>query len=214
MAMSLGTREIQATTEFPNLNPLWLDPTLTLHNATATATAIAIANSSSSHAQPSQPPKAQPRRRARTNTSKEKISPEKSRHLERNRIAAKKCREKRKNAQENMEYTLETETARNQALVAEVSALKEEVWHLKNQVLDHARCDDHRDPVPVPISTNTLGNPLNPLKCPSPSFSVSTWSDESIVDPGTASKASMDEKFTREFYGDGLLDSFVDVPNI
>ncbi|KAJ5113086.1 transcriptional regulator family: bZIP [Penicillium angulare] len=208
---------MQATTENQNVNPLWLDPTLTLQNATSIANPNSIPSSIPSHAESSQPPKAQPRRQGRTNTSKEKLSPEKARNLERNRIAANKCREKRKQSQANMEYTLETETARNQALVAEVSALKEEIWHLKNQLLDHARCDDHRDPVSSQINggaQNTLGDSLDPLKCPSPSFSVSTWSDESIVDPGTASKASMDEKFTREFYGDGLFESFVDVPNI
>lgn len=144
----------------------------------------------------------------------EELSPERARHLERNRLAAKKCRQRRRRAQSDLQQTLDDETARNSALIAEVEALKQEILALKDQLLDHARCD--HNPV-AGRGDQMVGNsedPLGLLECPSPSFSTSTQSDESIMDPGRAAKTSMNDKMTREFYGDGLFDSYVDVPNM
>lgn len=99
-----------------------------------------------------------------------------------------------------------------------MEALKQEILALKDQLLDHARCDHRsaagRDRVGQRVVVGNEEDPLGLLECPSPSFSTSTQSDESIMDPGRAAKTSMNDKMTREFYGDGLFDSFVDVPNM
>jgi len=79
----------------------------------------------------------------RPQISREAISPERARHLERNRVAANKCRLKKKKEHEQIQGVLENETARRDILLAEVDVLKEELWRLKNRVFEHANCDDH-----------------------------------------------------------------------
>lgn len=74
---------------------------------------------------------------------REAISPQRARHLERNRVAANKCRLKKKKEHEQIQGALENETARRDILLAEVDVLKEELWRLKNRVFEHANCDDH-----------------------------------------------------------------------
>lgn len=75
---------------------------------------------------------------------REAISPERARHLERNRVAANKCRLKKKKEHEQIQGFLENETARRDMLLAEVDVLKEELWCLKNRIFEHANCDDHQ----------------------------------------------------------------------
>ncbi|KAI9598835.1 hypothetical protein BDF19DRAFT_419830 [Syncephalis fuscata] len=61
--------------------------------------------------------------------------------LERNRVAAFKCRQKRKVWMQELETKSEEVTKRNKALQLLVSQLKEEAIQLKNQMLAHQDCD-------------------------------------------------------------------------
>lgn len=79
-----------------------------------------------------------------------------------------------------MEHVLEKETANYDSLLAEVGLLRDELWHLKNQVLEHAQCDDDQINTHLGVMTQTLlEDTSDQLKCPSPTFSASTWSDSS-----------------------------------
>ncbi|KAF3385376.1 hypothetical protein F1880_002402 [Penicillium rolfsii] len=73
---------------------------------------------------------------------REALSLERARHLERNRLAANKCRLKKKKQHEQIQDFLKDETARRDILLAEVDVLKEELWCLKNCVFEHANCND------------------------------------------------------------------------
>lgn len=137
------------------------------------------------------------------------------RQLERNRIAANKCREKRKQEHTRMQHALDIEATRHKNLQAEVGFLKEEIWYLKNELFVHAKCDDRF----INSQLDEMASRFNHgagdlLRCPSPSFSVSTRSDQSVVDHGTTSRTARDKEKAREFYGGGLFESFVDVPNM
>ncbi|KAJ2811326.1 hypothetical protein H4S07_002128 [Coemansia furcata] len=62
------------------------------------------------------------------------------RFLERNRMAASKCRQKKKVWIQDLERRAEDATAQNRALHIAVAQLKEEVLILKNQLLSHHNC--------------------------------------------------------------------------
>lgn len=176
--------------------------------------------------QPPQPSK-RPRRSSKPLVPRDNVSPERARHLERNRIAANKCRLKKKREHKQIQNVLENETAKRDTLLAEVDFLKEEMWHLKNRIFEHAKCDDQQINMQLAkMKQNVLGANSSPSKCPSPTFSISTWSDGSSVDAGAAgagggggqfdlSSVSMPtEDAVYENYAEGLFDSFVDVPNL
>ncbi|KAJ5480792.1 hypothetical protein N7539_006686 [Penicillium diatomitis] len=98
-------------------------------------------------AAPSQPPpQAQRTRRTRRlsslSSSTETISPERAKHLERNRISANKCRLKKKKEHSRMESILNFETRKRDALLSEVGLLKDKLWCLKNMIFEHAQCDN------------------------------------------------------------------------
>lgn len=180
--------------------------------------------------QPPQPSK-RPRRSSKHLVSRDNISPERARHLERNRIAANKCRLKKKREHEQIQTVLENETAKRDTLLAEVDSLREEMWHLKNRIFEHAKCDDQQINMQLAKMTQTvLGANSSPSKCPSPTFSISTYSDRSSIDAGGGvgpsggggggdqfdlSAVSMPtDEAVYENYAEGLFDSFVDVPSL
>lgn len=191
--------------------------------------------------QPPQPNK-KPRRASRPLVPRDNVSPERARHLERNRIAANKCRLKKKREHEQIQIILDNETAKRDSLLAEVGHLKEELWHLKNRIFEHAKCEDTQIEMQLAKMTQSVldGNG-SPMKCPSPSFSMSTWSDGSVGDAGAAAAAaavsaeggmglnsgsfsrSMSGSMPRpmstditvyEGYPEGVFDSFVDLPSM
>ena len=134
----------------------------------------AIMNSSTNH------DIKRPRRASKAQSRDEDANPERARHLERNRIAANKCRRKKKVEHEKIQNTLNDESMRRDSLLAEVGCLKEEIWHLKNQVFKHAKCEDQQINSQLAwMMQNALANNPEQGKCPSPSFSVSTQSDGS-----------------------------------
>ncbi|KAJ6103094.1 hypothetical protein N7486_005521 [Penicillium sp. IBT 16267x] len=183
-----------------HFNPLWTRPTNSLHLTPQSQ---------------SNPPPIHRRHYTKTNMPRPEAPSEREKQLERNRIAANKCREKRKQEHARMQNALDIEAARHKNLQAEVGFLKEEIWYLKNELFVHAKCDDRfiNSQLDEMASRVTHGAG-DPFRCPSPSFSVSTRSDQSVVYHGTTSKTAMDREKAREFYGGGLFDSFVDVPNM
>ena len=60
--------------------------------------------------------------------------------LEKNRIAANKCRRHRKEYTSKLVAQHTSMSARNQALKADVTVLREQMLDLKNEVLQHAKC--------------------------------------------------------------------------
>ncbi|CAG7991882.1 unnamed protein product [Penicillium olsonii] len=72
------------------------------------------------------------------------VTPERARHLERNRIAANKCRERKKREHKLIERRLSDETEKKEILLAQLNCLREEVWGLKNIIFQHAECEDHQ----------------------------------------------------------------------
>lgn len=151
-----------------------------------------------------------PRQSSRNYISREQVSPERGRHLEKNRLAATKCRWKKKQENEMIQGKLDSETVRRESLLSEVKGLKEELWHLKNSVFAHANCEDQFIKTQLAImSQNVLGASPPPPLCPSPTFSASTQSDNSLamLDPG----AQEDQVNITDRYGlEDLLDGFID----
>lgn len=171
---------------------------------------------------PQPQPATHTRRPSKPQVSRENVSPERAKHLERNRIAANKCRLKKKKEHLQIQSVLNNETAKRDTLLAEVDFLKEEIWHLKNRVFEHAKCDDQQINLQlVRMTQSVLEENPNALPCPSPTFSVSTCSDGSlVVDGGMDTNGSvsatlpMEETPAYEGYSDGIFDSFVDVPTM
>lgn len=62
--------------------------------------------------------------------------------LERNRLAASKCRQKKKEHTQQLEHRFKEQSEKKEGLVAEITRLRSEILHLKNEVLKHAQCGD------------------------------------------------------------------------
>ncbi|KAJ5579903.1 uncharacterized protein N7459_005888 [Penicillium hispanicum] len=171
------------------------------------------------------PAKSTPKTRRRSSTKppvRDNLDPARTKHLERNRIAANKCRLKKKKEYENIQRTLENETAKHDCLIAELGTLKEELWHLKNRIFDHARCDDQQiNHQLARMASEVMGSNVGQDQCPSPSFSVSTRSDgsgsgfagENTLESdayGDVSATIPMEKTTEFEYPDAMFDHFID----
>lgn len=165
-------------------------------------------------------PPRKPRRYSKPYVSRENVSPERARRLERNRIAANKCRIKKKKEHEHIQSILRSATAKRHALMAQVNVLKEEVWQLKNRMFEHANCDDQRINLRLAKMTqNALGTKFDAVKCPTPTVSVSTWSDGSAggEDGDSGGMESGAVEYVADpvpDYQDRLFESFIDVPNM
>ncbi|KAI7870934.1 hypothetical protein BDF14DRAFT_1687895, partial [Spinellus fusiger] len=61
--------------------------------------------------------------------------------LERNRVAAYKCRQKKKKWMKNLETHAEYTANQNKELQMMVAQLREESMFLRNQLLTHGHCD-------------------------------------------------------------------------
>ncbi|KAI1375170.1 hypothetical protein F4677DRAFT_142811 [Hypoxylon crocopeplum] len=87
------------------------------------------------------------RRKQRKEQEREDIEldPEASRRdkfLERNRVAATKCRQKKKEWVSDLEETRFGLESQNKDLHMEYSNLRDEITHIKSQLMDHATCND------------------------------------------------------------------------
>ncbi|KAJ6102748.1 Basic leucine zipper (bZIP) transcription factor atfB [Penicillium sp. IBT 16267x] len=62
--------------------------------------------------------------------------------LERNRLAASKCRQKKKEHTQVLEVRYKEQSEKRERLVGEIARLRSEILCLKNEVLKHAQCGD------------------------------------------------------------------------
>lgn len=164
--------------------------------------------------QPPHPSK-KPRQSSRPLVPRNSVSPERARHLERNRIAANKCRLKKKREHEKIQHVLDNEEAKRDTLLAQVDCLKEEIWVLKNAIFEHAKCDDSQINLQLARMTQSvLDGPPSPMKTASPTFS--TWSDGSVLEGSVGSNAAIPpEGAVYGGYPEGMVfDNFVDVPSV
>ncbi|KAJ5206961.1 bZIP transcription factor bZIP-1 [Penicillium cf. griseofulvum] len=120
--------------------------------------------------------------------SSSSVSPGRAKHLERNRVAANKCRERKKREHKQIERRLSDETEKKDILLAQLNSLREEVWNLKNLIFQHADCQDHQINHQLAKMTETVlhSNPNMDANSglptsSSPTFSTGTWSDESVA---------------------------------
>lgn len=109
------------------------------------------------------------------------------RYLERNRIAASKCRQRKKEQNKGLEYRFKEQSDKKDALMAELARLRLEVVSLKSKVLEHAKCGNksigrHLEPSamtlaqndpPVPGLTNSADSASSPEASISPDARVS-----------------------------------------
>ncbi len=92
------------------------------------------------------PPEPDLPRKRRKKTRRDPITPDEDgkrrKFLERNRIAASKCREKKKQYVLELEETNRALERSHRALQTEVSSLTQEVGTLKHRLMSHAHCND------------------------------------------------------------------------
>jgi hypothetical protein len=74
------------------------------------------------------------------NTSQSHLSSARESHLEKNRIAAAKCRERSKQHTAGLIAQASDLSSKNKALKADETALREQILNLKHEVLQHAGC--------------------------------------------------------------------------
>jgi hypothetical protein len=93
---------------------------------------------------------------------------------------------KKKKEHARMQTLLNTETAKRDSLLSEVGLLKDELWYLKNMIFEHAKCEHQSiNNELAKMTQSILESSSRRLKCPSPAFSTSTWSDGSVLEgPG------------------------------
>ena len=140
-----------------------------------------------------------------------RISPERAKHLERNRIAANKCRIKKKREHQAIQNSLHNETARHDSLMAELNTLREEVWTLKNTVFAHASCNDHHiNQQLANMSENLVGATPNQLQIPSPSLSSPSSSDGFAVGNRKGSNAVSEDSEGQLFTDPALYETNFD----
>ena len=78
--------------------------------------------------------------------------------LERNRLAASKCRQKKKEHTQRLECDFKEQSKKKEQLIAEIARLRSEILGLKNEVLKHAQCGD--EPIKLhPVSYTHLTLP-------------------------------------------------------
>lgn len=70
-------------------------------------------------------------------------TPSRERFLERNRQAASRCRQKRKEHTQVLESRFKEQSIKHQQLQSEFRCLRMEILGLKNEVLKHAHCTDN-----------------------------------------------------------------------
>lgn len=122
------------------------------------------------------------RRRAReSKTAAASLSPDlddcpqqerakRAKFLERNRLAASKCRQKKKEHTQQLEFRYKEQSEKKELLVSEIARLRSEILSLKNEVLKHAQCGD--EPIKLHLAqmvkkiTDTDGAPAVPVDPP------------------------------------------------
>ncbi|OQD77185.1 hypothetical protein PENDEC_c003G04743 [Penicillium decumbens] len=162
------------------------------------------------------------RRPSKPYISRDEVSPERAQHLERNRAAASKCRSKKKQEHLRLQSMLDAESEKRKALLAEVNALEEEIWHIKNQVFEHATiCDSQQ--VSLQLMMIAQNKVLGANSDVTPQWSSPTGSTNMCWDesPEEADHRGIESQPlenvagpARKEFADRLFDSLVDVPCI
>jgi cyclic AMP-dependent transcription factor ATF-2 len=91
---------------------------------------------------PDQDPPKKRKQRSKKGANTDEDEHKRNKFLERNRLAASKCREKKKLYTQELEGTKINLEARNVSLQREYSNLLTEVSDLKHQLMVHAKCND------------------------------------------------------------------------
>ncbi|KAJ5946789.1 Basic leucine zipper (bZIP) transcription factor atfB [Penicillium verhagenii] len=90
--------------------------------------------------------------------------------LERNRLAASKCRQKKKEHTQVLEVRYKDESEKRERLVSEIARLRSEILCLKNEVLKHAQCGDE----PIKLHLAHMVKKITDIDGPAPAASVVT----------------------------------------
>ncbi|KAI8645413.1 hypothetical protein BD408DRAFT_338766 [Parasitella parasitica] len=118
--------------------------------------------------------------------------------LERNRVAAYKCRQKKKNWMQDLEQKAELQNNQNEELRKLVAMLKEESMYLRNLLLTHGNCDCDSVQAYLRKQSAEITNNIVPSRRNSsefstmPSFSISPFTSSSA----TAAMPSLNEQST------------------
>lgn len=95
---------------------------------------------------PPERPQTKRRRTAKQQVEEDDVPPvdatKRNRFLERNRVAATKCRQKKKEWVSDLEETRFGLESQNNHLQMEYSNLRDEITHIKSQLMEHASCSD------------------------------------------------------------------------
>ncbi|KAL1966870.1 hypothetical protein VTN77DRAFT_3835 [Rasamsonia byssochlamydoides] len=107
--------------------------------------------------------------------------------LERNRLAASKCRQKKKEHTMMLETRYKEQSDKKEELVAEIARLRSEILGLKNEVLKHAQCGDepiklHLAQMVKKITYNDTAEIRDPNEVTNPAAAAAT----TAADPGTS----------------------------
>ena len=118
-------------------------------------------------------------------------------HLEKNRVAAHKCRQRRKEYIDGLEARGREASHKNKALKENVALLREEILELKNEVLRHAGCNFWAvDEYLARCAGDLLGMDGPPLK--------HRRKSNPIISPASNSNVDHDIKKEREMRADSL----------
>lgn len=160
-------------------------------------------------------PEEKPYRRPSKSTKyipRDNLSPEQIKHLERNRIAANKCRLKKKQKHREVQKSLDAAEMKQRDLQAEIRISREDIWQLKSQLLEHAgKCDNQAIYQAMQNMNQTV------TQCLPPSYSFSTASSgspESEARWNKAKSSAKDFSISSLKSPDNLFNSFLDLPNI
>ncbi|KAF1849107.1 uncharacterized protein K460DRAFT_365012 [Cucurbitaria berberidis CBS 394.84] len=145
------------------------------------------------------------------------VSSARQSHLEKNRVAAHKCRQRKKEYINGLEGRAREFSSKNKALKENVAMLREEVLSLKNEVLRHAGCNFWAvDEYLARCAGDLLGMeaPMNPSasrhsSAKSPDMST-TMSNDDYNLHGSAGSSPMASSPDDEFAGLDLLRDYED----
>ncbi|KAJ5757614.1 uncharacterized protein N7511_006308 [Penicillium nucicola] len=118
-------------------------------------------------------------------------SAKRAKFLERNRLAASKCRQKKKEHTQQLEYRYKHQSEKHQALMTEIARLRSEILGLKNEVLKHSQCGD--EPIKMHLA-HMLKKITEGDKEPSTAAvaAAATLPDSALALPETSSVSSLE----------------------
>ncbi|UKZ72540.1 hypothetical protein TrVFT333_000170 [Trichoderma virens FT-333] len=137
---TMMTRTRKAAAQNADASTSEAQPRTKRQKTAASAQAATIKQEPQHDEQPSPPPKRKMARRGAA--AKKEDAAQRSKNLERNRIAASKCRQKKKEWVLELEETKSGMELRHNSLRVEYFALLDEVTRIKNQLMAHAGCND------------------------------------------------------------------------